>query len=132
MITPVQLTGGRILVLDDDPGVRQMLSIVLSSVGFEVICCADARTLLNEVGKRAPICILLDEVLPDTSGIVVLNQLRREGCTAPVLIISGKADIPTAVRALKQGANDFLEKPFRTPDLIARVKATLNDTVDRK
>lgn len=113
-------------MLDDDPSVRQMLSIVLFSVGFEVICCADVRTLLNQVRKRTPRCILLDQVLSETSGIVVLNQLRRQGCTAPVLMISGKADIETAVRALKQGASDFLEKPFRGPDLIARVKAALD------
>jgi FixJ family two-component response regulator len=123
----VQPTDGLILVLDDDPAVRQMLSVVLSSAGFEVICCADALTLLTEVRRRTPGCILLDQVLRETCGVVVLNQLRRAGCTAPVLMISGVADITTAVRALKAGATDFLEKPFRGPDLIARVKATIDD-----
>ena len=108
-----------------------MLSIVLFSAGFEVICCADVRTLFNEVRKRAPKCILLDQVLPETSGILVLAQLRREGYTAPVLMISGRGDIATAVRAVKQGASDFIEKPFRGPDLVARVKAALNDADGR-
>jgi FixJ family two-component response regulator len=124
---PAQTTGGPILVLDDDPAVRQMLSTVLFGAGFEVICCADVETLFNEVHKRAPRCILLDEALPETSGLLVLDRLRRKGCTAPVLMISGQADIATAVRALKHGASDFVEKPFRGPDLVARVKAAIAD-----
>jgi FixJ family two-component response regulator len=124
MTMPLQPTGGRILVLDDDPGVRQTLSTDLFSLGFEVICCADVPTLLYQVRKGAPRCILLDQ---ETSGIEALNQLRSEGYTAPVLMISGRADIATAVRALKQGANDFLQKPFRGPDLIARIKAAINE-----
>ena len=128
---PAQTTGGPILVLDDDPDVRQMLSIVLFSAGFEVICCADVRTLLAEVRKRAPKCILLDQVLPDTSGLLVLDRLRRKGCTAPVLMISGRADIATAVRAVRQGAYDFVEKPFRGPDLVARVNAAIDEAARR-
>ncbi|MGY4435212.1 FixJ family two-component response regulator [Bradyrhizobium sp. F1.13.1] len=131
MTAPVLPTGGRILVLDDEAGIRQTISVILSSAGFEVICCADVQTLLTLVRQRAPRCILLDQVLPASSGIEVLKELRRDGCAAPVLIISGKADVATAVQALKQGANDFVEKPFRGPDLIARVNAALNDAERR-
>lgn len=127
MTAPVQLTAGRILVLDDEAGIRQTISAILSRAGFEVICCADVQTLLTLVRQRTPRCILLDQMLPASSGIEVLKELRDEGCAAPVLMISGKADVATAVRALKEGANDFVEKPFRGPDLIARVKAALYD-----
>jgi CheY-like chemotaxis protein len=93
MTMPLQPTGGRILLLDDDPGVQQTLSTDLFSVGFEVICCADMPALLYQVGRATPRCILLDQ---ETSGIGALNQLRYEGCTAPVLMISGRADISSA------------------------------------
>ena len=128
MTLPLQPTGGRILLLDDDLGVQQTLSTDLFSAGFEVICCADVPTLLYQVGQATPRCILLDQ---ETSGIGALNQLRYEGCTAPVLMISGRADIATAVRALKQGANDFLQKPFRGPELIARLNAAINEAERR-
>lgn len=125
MSVAAETTSGHILVLDDEPAVRQTLSTILSMVGFDVVCCADARTLLAMARQRAPSCILLDLVLCDASGLQVLKQLGEEGCASPVLMISGKADIGTAVHALKQGADDFIEKPFRGPDLIARVKTAI-------
>jgi two-component system response regulator FixJ len=128
MTVPFEPKGGCVLVLDDEPGVGQAVSIILSSAGFEVICCAELGTLNSFLRERTPSCILLDQVLKDASGIEVLKELRREGCTVPVLMISGKADIATAVLALKHGASDFVEKPFRGADLIARVKAALSET----
>jgi FixJ family two-component response regulator len=125
MSIAAETASGHILVLDDEPTVRQTLSTILSMVGFDVVCCADSRTLLALARERAPTCILLDLVLSDASGLDVLKELRDDGCAAPVLMISGKADIGMAVRALKQGASDFMEKPFRGPDLIARVKSAI-------
>ena len=112
---------GEIFVVDDDPAVRDTLSIVLSTGGYEVICFADGAALLSVARNRTPACILLDVHIPGKSGLDVLKELRGEDYPAPIFIISGQGDIAMAVSAIKNGALDFIEKPFRGSEIVARL-----------
>ncbi len=103
---------GEIFVVDDDPAVRETLSVVLSAGGYEVICFADGASLLAVARSRTPSCILLDVHIPGKSGLDILKELRGEDYPAPIFMISGQGDIPMAVTAIKNGALDFIEKRF--------------------
>jgi FixJ family two-component response regulator len=113
---------GEIFVVDDDPAVRETLSVVLSGAGYEVICFADGPALLTVARSRCPVCIFLDVHIPGRSGLDILKELHAEAYPAPIFIISGKGDIAMAVDAIKNGAHDFIEKPFRGKAIIARVE----------
>jgi FixJ family two-component response regulator len=112
---------GEIFVVDDDPGVRETLSVVLSGVGYEVICFADGPALLAVARSRCPVCIFLDVHIPGRSGLDILKELRAEDYPAPIFMISGQGDIAMAVDAIKNGALDFIEKPFRGKEIVTRV-----------
>ena len=122
----------QIYVVDDDPVVREVLSIILRKEGYDVICFADGAALLAAGNKKLPACILLDIDIPGPSGIEVLKKLRAGKCSVPVFIISGKGDIPTAVEAINCGAVDFIEKPFRGSDVVARLRAELEGSAGRQ
>lgn len=113
---------GEIFVVDDDPGVRETLSLVLSADGYQVVCFADGAALLSVTRTRTPVCILLDVHIPGKSGLDILKELRGEDYPAPILVISGRGDISMAVSAIKHGALDFIEKPFRGSELLARLE----------
>ena len=113
---------GEIFVVDDDPAVRETLSVVLSSGGYDVICFADGAALLNVARGRTPAAILLDVHIPGTSGLDILKELHGEDYPAPIFMISGQGDIAMAVNAIKSGAIDFIEKPFRGNEIVTRVK----------
>jgi FixJ family two-component response regulator len=117
--------GREVFVVDDDDAVRGTLSRMLVSAGFEVICFADGAALIEVARKRCPSCILLDVHIPGKSGIDILKDLQAEEYAAPIFIMSGKGDIATAVSAIKSGALDFIEKPFRGSELVQR----LNDAI---
>lgn len=108
-----ELAHGEIFVVDDDPAIREMLSLVLGAAGYDVICFADGAALLSVARTRSPICMLLDVHIPGQSGIDILKELRAQDYPAPIFIISGSGDIAMAVDAIRSGALDFIEKPFR-------------------
>jgi FixJ family two-component response regulator len=110
-----------IFVVDDDPAVRDTLSIVLSAGGYQVTGFADGAELLAMTGTRTPAAILLDVHIPGKSGLDILKELHGEDYPAPIFMISGKGDIPMAVSAIKNGALDFIEKPFRGSEIVARL-----------
>jgi FixJ family two-component response regulator len=112
---------GEIFVVDDDPAVRDTLSVVLSTGGYEVICFADGAALLAVARSRIPAAILLDVHIPGKSGLDILKELHGEDYPAPIFMISGQGDIAMAVSAIKNGALDFIEKPFRGTDLVTRL-----------
>src|ERR1700745_923024 len=112
---------GEIFVVDDDPAVRDTLSMVLSAGGYEVICFADGAALLAVARNRTPACILLDVHIPGKSGLDILRELHGEDYPAPIFMISGQGDIAMAVSAIKNGALDFIEKPFRGTEIVARL-----------
>src|SRR6201747_1258290 len=112
---------GEIFVVDDDPAVRETLSMVLSTGGYQVICFADGAALLAVARSRIPACILLDVHIPGKSGLDILKELRGEDYPAPIFMISGQGDITMAVSAIKNGALDFIEKPFRGSEIVHRL-----------
>jgi FixJ family two-component response regulator len=117
--TPV--SRGEIFVVDDDPAIRETLSLVLSAGGYQVICFADGAALLAVARSRTPSCILLDVHIPGKSGLDILKELHGEDYPAPIFMISGQGDIAMAVTAIKNGALDFIEKPFRGSEIVARL-----------
>jgi FixJ family two-component response regulator len=116
---------GEIFVVDDDPAVRGTLSAILCRDGYEVVGFAEGTAFLGAARTREPACVLLDVYLPGRSGLEILKELNAEEYPAPILMISGKGDIPMAVEAIKHGALDFIEKPFRGSTVSACVQAAI-------
>ena len=123
---------GEIFVVDDDPAVRDTLSMVLTAGGYQVICFADGAALLAIARTRAPACILLDVHIPGKSGLDILKELHGEDYPAPIFMISGQGDIAMAVSAIKNGALDFIEKPFRGSEIVARLDEAIGAYVRRQ
>ncbi|OAF08448.1 DNA-binding response regulator [Bradyrhizobium centrolobii] len=120
------LSKGEVFVIDTDAAAREQLSTALQQNAYDVICFADGASLLSEAKARMPACVLL-EMPPDRSGLEVLKRLREENCMAPVLVTSAKGSIAMAVDAIKSGAFDFIEKPFRTRDIVERIDAAIDE-----
>ena len=125
-------SGREIFVVDDDPAVRETLSIVLSAAGYQSICFADGDALLAVARTRCPACILLDVHIPGRSGLDILEELHAEDYPAPIFMISGKGDIAMAVNAIKNGALDFIEKPFRGSEIVTRVEEAIEAFTRRR
>ena len=119
------ISRGEIFVVDDDPAIRETLSVVLSAGGYQVICFADGAALLAVARTRTPSCILLDVHIPGKSGLDILKELHGEDYPAPIFMISGQGDIAMAVTAIKSGALDFIEKPFRGSEIVARLEEAI-------
>jgi FixJ family two-component response regulator len=118
VVTP----GGEIFIVDDDPAVRDALSVVFSLEGYHVTSFGDGSAFLSAARARTPACILLDVHMPGRSGLDILKELNAQHYGAPIFIISGQGDIPMAVDAIKNGALDFIEKPFDADTVVARVR----------
>ena len=121
------LSKGEVFVIDTDAASREQLSNALRRSAYDVICFADGASLLSEAKARMPACVLL-EMPPDRSAIDVLKRLREENCTAPVLVTSANGSIAMAVDAIKSGAADFIEKPFRIHDIVGRIDAAIDES----
>jgi two-component system response regulator FixJ len=122
---------GEIFIVDDDQAVRDALTVIFSVEGYRVTSFADGASFLAAAHSRAPTCVLLDVRMPGRSGLDVLNELNAQAYSAPIFIISGHGDIPMAVEAIKNGALDFVEKPFDAEDVVARVRAA-SDAWERR
>jgi FixJ family two-component response regulator len=114
-----------IFVVDDNEDFREILSMILELEGHRVTGFADGASFLNEATTRTPICIFLDVVMPGLSGLDVLKKLKERRCAAPVFLISGHGDAPLMVEAIKNGAADFIEKPFDPYTAVLRVRDAL-------
>ena len=124
-------SGGEIFIVDDDPAIRKMLSIVFAQAGFHATCFAEGAALLASAHLVIPACIILDINIPGRSGLDILKQLNAEDYPAPIFVISGEGDIPMAVDAIRNGALDFIEKPFRASAMVARVKESIEAWTQR-
>jgi FixJ family two-component response regulator len=120
------LSKGEVFVVDTDAAFREELSDALQQSAYDVICFADGASLLSEAKTRMPACVLL-EMPPDRSALDVLKRLHEENCMAPVLVTSANGSIAMAVDAIKSGAADFIEKPFRTHDIVGRIDAAIDE-----
>lgn len=108
---------GTVYVVDDSIEVRESVAALLASRGRACRMFPDAESFLGDCPPRSTGCLMLDVRIPGIGGLDLLDRLRELGYTLPVIIVTAHADVPMAVRALKAGAMDFLEKPFR-PDLL--------------
>jgi len=129
---PAQQSRAQIFVLEDERGIRDMLFMVLTKAGYEVVCFADGGAFLAAARKRVPAGILLDVFIPGKSGIELLRELRAEKYPAPVIVMSGRGDISMVVSAMKLGALDFIEKPFQADELLARISGALQSYAERQ
>jgi len=119
-----------VVVIDDDASMRRVLAKLLNSVGLQVEAFDSAAAFLESSYQDAAGCLILDVRLPGLSGLDLQAELAREDIRIPVIFITGHADVPMSVKAMKAGASDFLTKPFRDQDLLDAVTAALER--DRK
>ncbi|PFG20335.1 MtrAB system response regulator MtrA [Serinibacter salmoneus] len=116
-----------ILVVDDDPAISEMIGIVLASEGFSAEFCADGERALEVFAEMDPDLVLLDLMLPGRDGIEVCREIRRESDT-PVVMLTARSDTVDVVAGLEAGADDYMVKPFKPQELVARVRARLRRT----
>ena len=115
------MSGPRIYLIDDQASIRHALGEMLSVFGFDVQTFESADRFLEIADTAAPGCIVADVKMPGTDGIELVGELARRKLTLPVVLISGHADVPMAVAAIKSGADDFIEKPVDDVELVAAI-----------
>jgi two-component system response regulator FixJ len=111
-----------VFIVDDDPLILNALTVVLSKEGYQVTGFAEGASFLAAAKSRTPTCVILDVHMPGQSGLDILKELNAQQYPAPIFIISGIGDIPMAVEAIKNGALDFIEKPFDATTVVTRVR----------
>lgn len=121
-----------VFVVDDDEAMRDSIACLLESVNLPSRMFGDARAFLEFCDPQQQGCVLLDIRMPGMSGMELLENLKANGVTLPIIIITGHGDVPLAVRALKLGAFDFVQKPFNADDLLDRVYAALQQVRERR
>jgi two-component system, OmpR family, response regulator MtrA len=114
----------RILLVEDDPSIREVTALGLTAAGFGVTAAADGAEGLERWRAERPDLVLLDVMLPRLDGLEVLRAIRREA-TTPVVMLTARADTIDVVVGLESGADDYVRKPFEMPELVARVRAAL-------
>lgn len=114
-----------VFVVDDDEAMRDSIHWLLESVSLHARMFSSAGDFLSSCDLAQQGCILLDVRMPGMSGMELLEHLKNNGVQQPVIIITGHGDVPMAVRALKHGAFDFIQKPFNGQELLDRVNAAL-------
>jgi len=116
-----------VYIVDDDDAVREALGALLGSVCLSYRGFASAEDFLAVANQQMRGCLLLDVRMPGVSGLELQRILQEQGVTLQIVIITGHGDVPMAVRALKAGASDFIEKPFNEQDLLDRIQACLKN-----
>lgn len=114
-----------VLVVDDDPCVRDSLTNLLCAAGLRVSAFESAQEFLESPRPEEPCCLVLDVRLPDLSGLDLQQELLKTDAFIPIIFITGYADVPMSVRAMKAGAVEFLPKPFAEPDLLGAIRDAL-------
>ncbi|WP_369602988.1 phosphate regulon transcriptional regulator PhoB [Hahella sp. SMD15-11] len=117
----------RILIVDDEPAIREMIAVALEMADYDYMEAGDARDAHAKIVDHKPDLILLDWMLPGTSGIELARRLKRDESTAeiPVIMLTAKADEDNKILGLETGADDYITKPFSPRELVARLKAVL-------
>jgi DNA-binding response OmpR family regulator len=113
-----------VLLVDDDPALLEVMSIVLSSEGYRVVTAADGVEALREIGREGLDLVVLDVMLPRLSGFEVLKKIREKS-NIPVVMLTAKGQSVDKVVGLELGADDYITKPFDTKELLARIRAIL-------
>ena len=119
-------------VVDDDPAMRDSLAFLLETNDIPVRLYESAVAFLADPGLGAPGCIVTDVRMPEMTGLELVRRLKAEGVETPVIVITGHADVPLAVEAMKAGVADFIEKPFDGDALLAAIGAAMREGSDRQ
>lgn len=125
--------GAVVFVIDDDASMRGALGNLIASVGLDVRLFGSTTEFLQQPRPDAPACLVLDVRLPGMSGLAFQQELAKTGVSLPVIFVSGHADVPTTVRAMKAGAVEFLTKPFHDQELLDAIQAAIeHDRAQRR
>jgi two-component system response regulator FixJ len=121
-----------VYVVDDDDGMRRALDTLLSTVGYKTAVFSRPSEFLANFKIDSPGCLVLDIRMPDMSGLELQQHLNRIGSMLPVIFITGHGDVPMAVQAMKEGAFEFVQKPFRDQDLLDRINHALKQDAENR
>jgi RNA polymerase sigma factor (sigma-70 family) len=121
------MADGIVYVVDDDDAIRDSLKWLIESVGLRVHPCASAQAFLEAYDRASPGCLVLDVRLRGMSGLDLQAELARREIAIPTIIVTGHGDVSMAVRAMKLGAIDFIEKPFNDQELLERIQRAIVD-----
>src|SRR5260221_399600 len=122
----IGISSNEIFIVDDDATICDLLAMAFTVEGYHVTRFRDGSSFIASARKRTPACVLLDLFMPAKSGLDILKELDARNYSAPIFIMSGGGDIPTAVEAIKNGAYDFLEKQIGADAMVARVRQTID------
>lgn len=114
-----------VYVIDDDDSARHSLEFLLDVAGIRVRSYASADAFLTSSPPLAGACVVTDVRMPGTNGVELAEELKRRGATAPVIVITGHADVPLAIQAMKAGVADFIEKPFDDEVMLGAIRSAL-------
>lgn len=115
----------KILVVDDDPELRQLLATYLNKHGFDTLLAPDATDLENHISRFSPDLIVLDRMMPNRDGLAACRDLRSKGEDVPVILLTAKDEAVDRIMGLESGADDYVGKPFDPRELLARIEAVL-------
>src|ERR1700761_4911500 len=121
-----------VYVVDDDDGMRRALSLLLNTMGYKTAAFATPAEFLEKFKSDSAGCLLLDIRMPGMSGLELQQHLNRMGSMLPVIFITGHGDVPMAVQAMKEGAFEFVQKPFRDQDLLDRINHALKQDQENR
>ncbi|MBD3758789.1 MULTISPECIES: MtrAB system response regulator MtrA [Microbacterium] len=119
----------RILVVDDDTALAEMIGIVLRTEGFEPVFCADGAAAVDVWRTQRPDLVLLDLMLPGVDGIEICTRIRAES-GVPIIMLTARTDTADVVRGLESGADDYIVKPFNPKELVARIRTRLRPSAE--
>lgn len=125
------MTQQRILVVDDEPNIREVVELYLRREGFEVEVAADGAVALSAINRKPPSLIILDLMLPRIEGFQLMESLQQNGHDIPVIMLTAKTSEADQIAGLEIGADDYVTKPFSPKTLVARVKAVLRRATEK-
>jgi len=125
------MTSAMILIVEDEPAIQELLSFNVVRAGFQAVCVGDADSAWEQIQNHAPDLILLDWMLPGTSGVALAKQLRADARTRgiPIIMLTARSEEHDKVLGLESGADDYITKPFSPRELMARIRAMLRRLV---
>ncbi|GBL55250.1 response regulator [Pseudomonas sp. R3.Fl] len=118
-----------VYIVDDDKDLRTSLAWLLESVSIQAQCFAGAEEFLAHYDPGSPACLVLDVRMPETSGFQLQAMLNERSAALPIIFVSAHGDIPMSVQAMKNGALDFVEKPYNPQQMLERIQAALKAAV---
>jgi FixJ family two-component response regulator len=121
-----------VYLVDDDEAVRDALGLLLKSVGLQSRLYASALEFLEDYSPERHACLVADIRMPGLSGLELQQRLNEQHAEIPIIFITGHGDVPMAVNAMKSGATDFIQKPFRDQDLLDRINKALQQDKERR